>query len=186
MHSDSNTNFLFSKLHIFLATTKSSTPSFRGNSYIVIPSPRIPTKDKRKGNTGGPVVSVRPKEMLQISLNFSTIYDDGLLFWNSKRNDRFLGLGLQRGHIQLASTFLDNPQTTVDIPTGGFVADGGWHNIQIEVDIKTILLKLDGRTIFSMNKKIVDLSAIKGGDGVVEDKESTGTMDDLFYIGKYV
>lgn len=129
------------------------------------------------------MVTVRAKETLLISLNFSTIYDDGLLFWSSKRNDRFLGLGLQRGHIQLASSFLDNPQTTIDIPTGGFVSDGGWHNIQIEIDIKMIALKLDGRTIFSVNKKIVALAAINGS--FADDKEIAGTLDDLYYVGKY-
>lgn len=166
------------------ATRKSSTPSFRGNSYLIVSSPRIPTKDKRKG----PVINVRSKEVLSISLNFSTIYDDGLLFWNSNKNyERFLGLGLQGGHIKLASDFLDNPNDTIDIPTGGFVADGGWHNIQIDLDLKTIALKLDGRAIFSVNKKIVNLKAINGGGVVAEDNSSIGTsgkLDDLYFIGK--
>lgn len=119
-------------------------------------------------------------------MNFSTIYDDGLLFWNSnKKHERFLGLGLQGGHIKLASDFLANPNETIDIPTAGFVADGGWHNIQIDLDIKSISLILDGRAIFSVNKKIVNLKAINGGG--VEDNESNGSsnrLDDFYFIGK--
>lgn len=159
----------------FSATSKYATPSFRGNSYLVVPPPRIPIKDKRTG----PVLYMRSKEIVKISLNFSTIHLDGLLFWTSRDKNKFLGLGIEAGHIKLASNLLDTESNTLDIPTGGFVADGAWHNVQIEIDKKVIELSIDSRPIFTENKKTVDLT---------NDKMDllAAMMEDLFYIGKYL
>lgn len=157
---------------LILATSKHTTPSFRGNSFLIVPPPRIPIKDKRTG----PVLYMRSKEIVKVSLNFSTIHLDGLLFWTSRNNNTFLGLGLEEGHMKLASNLLDTESNTLDIPTGGFVADGAWHNVNIEIDKKVIELSIDSRPIFTENKKIMDLS---------NDKvDISSAMEELFYIGK--
>lgn len=124
---------------------------------------------------------LRPREMLKIALNFSTIDLDGLLFWSSRDNAKFLGLGIEGGHIKLASHLLDNADSTLDIPTGGFVADGGWHNVQLDIDKKLIQLSVDGRQIFTENKKIIgDLKKID------DDREFLADMENLFYLGKNI
>lgn len=169
------TYFKFEKKnHSFTATAKSSTPSFRGNSYLIIPSPRIPIKDKR--NNGPVIYNLKSlKNQLSISLNFSTIFLDGLLFWNSKNPQTFIGVGIENGHIKLASNHLDTETSAIDVPTGGFVADGAWHTIHLDVNANVIKIMLDGRPTFSVNRRMVDTKSID--DNVV--------ADDLFYIGKY-
>lgn len=132
-------------------------------------------KDKR----AGPVLYLRSKEIIKISLNFSTIEMDGMLFWSSRRkNAKFIGLGIEAGHIKFASNLLDTTSSTLDIPTGGFVSDGGWHNVHISIDKKTIQLSVDGRPIFTENKRNVDILDID------DDKEFLASMESLFYIGK--
>lgn len=161
---------------IFAATSKYSTPSFRGNSYLVIPPQRIPQKEKRGGG-GGTSIYVRPAESVQITLKFSTIHPDGLLLWSSGNNFKFLGLGIENGHIKLASSLLGLNNSTVDIPAGGFVADGGWHTVQIEIDQNLIILSVDGRTIFSERRRNMNINNM--------DVNQYVTMEDVFYIGKY-
>lgn len=144
---------------------------------MVVPPPRIPMKDKR----AGPVLYLRSKEIIKISMNFSTIELDGMLFWSSRRKDaKFIGLGIEAGHIKFASNLLDTTSSTLDIPTGGFVSDGGWHNVHISIDKKTIQLSVDGRPIFTENKRNVDILDID------DDREFLASMESLFYIGKKI
>ncbi|XP_055376615.1 protein eyes shut [Condylostylus longicornis] len=127
-----------------IAMTKPSTPSFRGNSYLVLPPPRIPMKEKRKGLA----MYSRPREFIQIKLNFSTIEPGGLILW-SEHGNKFLGLGLEDGHLKIASDLLVNENSTMKIPAGGFVSDGGWHSCTIFADRGVIELNLDGQLVFS-------------------------------------
>lgn len=121
-------------------------------------------------------------------MNFSTIVMDGLLFWSATSNGaQFLGLGIEGGHIKLASNLLDTVSSTLDVPTGGFVADGGWHNVQISMDKRTIQLSVDGRPIFTENKRTpVNVSATiqeeRNGDEATEFV--AGDMENMFYIGE--
>lgn len=123
-------------------------------------------------------------------MNFSTIVMDGLLFWSAPSNGaQFLGLGIEGGHIKLASNLLDTASSTLDVPTGGFVADGGWHNVQISMDKRTIQLSVDGRPIFTENKRTpVNVSATiqeeRNGDDASEF--GAGDMENMFYIGECV
>ena len=164
-----------------IAITKHATPSFRGNSYIVVAPPsRIPMKDKR-GRTAGPVlIRNRHRDVVQVSLNFSTIAMNSLLFWSNRDrvNDTFLGLGIENGHVKMASNLLNTINSTIDVPTGGFVADGGWHNVQIEVNKKFIQLSIDGRPVFVDNNLMIDTSKIDEAKEFIQ-------IDNLFYLGKY-
>lgn len=118
---------------------------------------------------------MRPKSEIQISFKFSTIHPNGLLLWSSHTENRFLGLGIEDGHLKLASSLLGIHNSTVDIPAGGFVADGGWHNVVIDLANENIVLTLDSRTIFSERRKNVDLSKL--------DEAESISMEDTFYIG---
>lgn len=167
-------NFMNFYTLLLAAMSKPSTPNFRGNSYLILPPPRIPVKDKRKG----PSLYIRPRESLQISMNFSTIEPDGLLLWSEKDKTKFLGLGIEHGHIKLASNLLENSNSTIGIPSGGYVSDGAWHNVQIITDRGKIELLLDGDVIFS-EKANTNPSLLRRG------KDLSITYEDLFLIGKY-
>lgn len=148
---------------------------------MLIRPTRNTIKDKRRH---GSVLYIRPKEIMEISLNFSTINLNGLLFWTGKNTDnivdRFLGLGITNGHLKLASNLLTTINSTIDIPTGGFVSDGGWHNVQIEINKNLLQLSIDGRKIFTESKKfIMDLHKID------TDQHNYIDFEDAFYIGKY-
>lgn len=112
------------KQFILTATSKPSTPSFRGNSWLMVQPKLIPVKEKRNG----PVLyNSRVKNDFKVSLNFSTISMDGLLLWIQSTN-RFLGLGIQNGQMKFASNLLDgsgNGGNVFEMPNGGFVSDGG-------------------------------------------------------------
>lgn len=153
-----------------ISTNKNAIPSFRGNSYLIVPPRRIPSKDKRNGAS----LYIRPKQMLQVAVNFSTIAENGMIFWSEKGNDNFLGLGLENGHIKLASDVLGTDNDTVDIPAAGFISDGGWHNVQLEMDKNSIQLYVDSRMVFSDVKRHLNLNI---------DEMDTITTEDTFYIG---
>lgn len=166
--------------------SKPTTPSFRGNSYLVLPPPRIPMKDKRRG----PSMYVRPREAIQVSLNFSTIYPDGLLLWSEHDRNKFLGLGLENGHLKIASNLLGTNNDTVEAPSGGFIADGAWHLAKVNMDRGRLELQLDGEVIFTEK-----LGASGMGAATTTTRTTTSlafrrgkgpsiTYEDVFYLGK--
>lgn len=158
------------------ATSKHSTPSFRGNSYIVLPPPRIPIKEKRVG----PSVSRTSPDTLSVSLNFSTIASNGLLFWSEPKSGRFLGLGIESGHIKLASHLLGTDSRTVDIPTAGFVADGAWHEVLLSVARRQIRLALDGRMIFEETQQVT----LSDDRDATDRRTGYNELEHPIYIGK--
>ncbi|XP_053960262.1 protein eyes shut isoform X2 [Anastrepha ludens] len=176
-----------------IAMSKPTTPSFRGNSYLILPPPRIPMKDKRRG----PSMYVRPREAIQVSLNFSTIEPDGLLLWSEHDRNKFLGLGLENGHLKMASNLLDSSNDTVQMPSTGFIADGSWHLAKVMMDRNRLELQLDGEVIFS--EKVLDAVGTGTALSTTErtmlttrrsfatrrGKEPSITYEDVFYLGGF-
>ncbi|KAI8130505.1 Protein eyes shut, partial [Lucilia cuprina] len=177
-----------------IALSKPTTPSFRGNSYLILPPPRIPMKDKRKG----PSMYIRPREALQISLNFSTIEPDGLLIWSEHDRMKFLGLGLENGHLKIASNLLGSDNDTVATPASGFITDGSWHMAKVIVDRGKLELQLDGEVIFTEKLALQELMQQQQSSSTQSPyrtsrrnslvtrrgKEPTVTYEDIFYVGK--
>ncbi|KAH8419353.1 hypothetical protein KR222_006509, partial [Zaprionus bogoriensis] len=178
-----------------IALSKPTTPSFRGNSYLILPPPRIPMKDKRRG----PSLYVRPREAIQISLNFSTIEPDGLLLWSEHDPSKFLGLGLENGHLKLASNLLGSNNDTVQAPASGFIADGAWHGISVLLDRTRLELQLDGEVIFTerlpeLNRRSSAAAAAAATTTTTAAsttvlrrgaKEPTISYEDIFYLGGF-
>ncbi|KAM7353986.1 eyes shut isoform 2-T8 [Cochliomyia hominivorax] len=175
-----------------IALSKPTTPSFRGNSYLILPPPRIPMKDKRKG----PSMYIRPREALQISLNFSTIEPDGLLIWSEHDRMKFLGLGLENGHLKIASNLLGSDNDTVATPASGFITDGSWHMAKIIVDRGKLELQLDGEVIFTEKLALQELlqssstaapyrTSRRNSLLTRRGKEPTVTYEDIFYVGGF-
>lgn len=172
--------------------SKPTTPSFRGNSYLILPPPRIPVKDKRRG----PSMYVRPREAIQVSLNFSSIEPDGLLLWSEHDGNRFLGLGLENGHLKMASNLLDSNNDTVEMPSTGYIADGSWHLAKVIMDRNRLELQLDAEVIFS--EKVLDAAAgalatttqrtvltTRRSFATRRGKEPSITYEDVFYLGEW-
>lgn len=66
--------------------------------------------------------------------------------------------------------------SSIDIPAGGFVSDGGWHLVTIDLTNDNIELTVDGRVIFSEKRKNIDITKL--------DDITNISMEDTFYIGK--
>lgn len=169
--------------------SKPTTPSFRGNSYLILPPPRIPIKDKRRG----PSLYVRPREAIQVSLNFSTIEPDGLLLWSEHERSKFLGLGLEAGHLKLASNLLGSTNDTVRAPASGFIADGAWHWTSVLLDRSRLELQLDGEVIFTERLPEGGRSlgsttprSTVAGRRKNSSKEPTISYEDVFYLGESI
>lgn len=154
-----------------IATSKHSTPSFNGHSYLIVPPPRIPLKDKRNG----PGMSAKIKPIVQISVNFTTIHLNGLLFWTGR--DNYLGLGLENGHIRVASSEIFTSNKTLDVPSAGFLADGGWHNVKIQADPDNLDIYVDGRITYSESNN-------KNLERMFSSRNSSLLLQDKFYVGK--
>ena len=154
---------------------KPTTPSFRGNSYLVLPPPRIPIKEKRKGSS----VYVRPREIIHISLNFSTIETHGLLLWSQHDRSEYLGLGIDAGYMKIVCNLLESSSSYLKtaVPIGSYVADGGWHNAQIVID-NGVELSLDGKLIFSERTNTSSNLFRRGSNDI------SITYEDEFFIGK--
>lgn len=150
-------------------------------------------KDKRRG----PSLYVRPREAIQILLNFSTIEPDGLLLWSEHDQSKFLGLGLENGHLKLASNLLGSNNDTVQAPASGFVADGAWHGTSVLLDRTRLELQLDGEVIFTerlpeLNRRSSTWSSTTTTTTAATatsmqrrgSKEPTISYEDVFYLGK--
>ncbi|KAH8289904.1 hypothetical protein KR018_002771, partial [Drosophila ironensis] len=168
-----------------IAMSKPSTPSFRGNSYLILPPPRIPMKDKRRG----PSLYVRPREAIQVTLNFSTIEPEGLLLWSEHERSKFLGLGLEGGHLKLASNLLGSSNDTVRAPASGFIADGAWHWTSVLLDRSRLELQLDGEVIFTErlpeNGRTPPAATTPASRRKGASKEPTISYEDVFYLGGF-
>lgn len=121
---------------------------------------------------------IRAKDSLAISLNFSTIEPNGLLLWSGRDNSRFLGLGLQNGHLKLATNLLASNNNSVDAPSGGYLADGGWHNVQVTTDRGKIEMVADGQVIFTekANQNLSPFRRLKSDQSI--------SYEDIFFLGE--
>lgn len=156
-----------------IATNRFSLPSFNGKSYMIVPSQRLTHKDKRNGLSSQYSSSRSPK-FLQISLNFSTVSVNGILLW-SDGLEEYLGLGLENGFLKVVSNLLDIKDDTIDIPVGVYLADGGWHNVKLEIDEKTQLnLQIDQKVVYNEahdSPKITSLEKLGGSFFIGKDNE---------------
>lgn len=159
-----------------------ATPSFNGHSsYLKVPGLKrsaVGMKEKRHGaaysSSSGSAVDGSKNDNLVVSMNFSTTDLNGLLLWSSSAgNTQFLGLGLERGHLKLASSLLETNDSVVDIPTGGYLADGGWHNLYLFRSERDFEMRIDDREIFTENNR------------VRAEFQRDITLDNEFYIGEW-
>lgn len=160
----------------------------------MVSAPRIPVKDKRNG----PSLYIRSREALEIALNFSTIETNGLLLWSERGPTKFLGLGIENGHLKLASNLLHSDDGIVSAPANGLITDGNWHTTRLQFDGNHMTLYLDDELIF--NEKLLslneNLNALKDRNQTETSEVSasstrreiirspTVTYQDIFYIGK--
>lgn len=153
-----------------IATNKFSLPSFNGKSYMIVPSQRYTHKDKRNGISSQYNTRLTNKFLL-ISLNFSTISTDGMLLWNDKDGD-YLGIGIESGFLKVVSNLLNFKDEVIDVPTGVYLTDGGWHNIKLELDEK-------GQTSLLIDHKLVYHE--------IHSSDKIGNLDQLgdsFFLGE--
>lgn len=149
-----------------IATNKFSLPSFNGKSYMIIPSQRFTHKDKRNGISS----QYNNRKSLQISLNFSTINVDGLLLWNDNSGS-YLGMGLEDGFLKVVSNLLSFKNDQFDVPRGGYLTDGAWHNIRLDVDdTGQVSVIVDRKNVYNQNHK--------------DDVGNFNMLSDSFYLGK--
>lgn len=155
-----------------IATNRFSLPSFNGKSYLIVPSQKYTHKDKRNG--GSPSSRLTTNKFLQISLNFSTINNDGMLLWNGDNSDKYLGMGLEKGFLKIVSNALSLEGNKIDLPMGGYLTDGAWHNIKLDIDEQgQISLTVDWKNVYN---------EVHGSGITIANLDLLG---DSFYLGKY-
>ena len=155
-----------------IATSKYSTPSFRGRSYLMIPSNKMSNKDKRNGDS----YNYASKMDIEISFNFSTI-DDGLLFWMVNRRSHFFGIGIDNGYIKVVSNMIESDNFTTINEWNCYVSDGDWHNVKVETDHNSVLISIDGNQVFAdIRLQPIDLKDVDLGHFV--------NSNDAIFIGK--
>lgn len=94
-----------------------------------------------------------------------------MLLWNDN-DDEFLGLGLENGFLKVASNVLNFKDDQIDVLTGLYLTDGGWHNIKFEIDDKAQLS-------FMVDQKLVYNEA-HSSDKI----RNLDHLGDSFYLGK--
>ena len=154
-----------------IATNKFSLPSFNGKSYMKIPNQRYTQKDKRNGLSSQQYSNRLDNKSLFISMNFSTIDSNSILLWNDN-NDNYLGLGLENGFLKLVSNLLNLNNNLIDISMGGYITDGGWHNLRVEIDGNgKISIAIDRKLMYNeLSSKIGNLEL----------------LGDSFFIGNFM
>lgn len=155
-----------------IATNRFSLPSFNGKSYMIIPGQRHTHKDKRNGASSSSS-RLTSNKFLQISLNFSTINVDGVLLWNDNNNNKYLGIGLENGFLKVVSNLMGFKDDQIDVPMGGYLTDGAWHNIKLDIDDL-------GQVSISVDRKVV-YNDVRNADDVVNNLDLLG---DSFYLGE--
>jgi protein eyes shut len=154
-----------------IATNRFSLPSFNGKSYLIIPSQKYTHKDKRNGLSQ--YNNRQTNKFLQISLNFSTINVDGMLLWNDN-SDIFLGIGLENGFLKIVGNFLGLESEQIDVPMGGYLTDGGWHNVKLDIDdLGLISLHVDRKVVYNEARKLANDAGLS-------------LLGDEFYLGKKI
>lgn len=134
--------------------------SFYGNSYLVLPSPRIPIKDKRAG-----VYRNATLDDLAVSLNFSTIATGGLLLWTAPHAGSYLGIGLQNGVIKIACNMLQASSPPMAFSMRTNVSDGGWHVIGMHISTAIVRLRLDDEEMvlkLQLTAEEINVFSVKG------------------------
>lgn len=122
--------FPFNNLfQIFPAFSKPNIPSFSGNSYLILPTQKYNFKDKRGESD---LALEKNKNNFEITLNFSTINKDGILFWTEKQKNIYLGAGFENGFIKIVNNLLRN--NTVLINSEQSYIDGAWHILNIQMN----------------------------------------------------
>lgn len=138
---------------------------------MIVPSLRLTHKDKRNRIASSSYSSNRPK-FIQASMNISTISTDGLLVWSDSEVGDYIGIGLENGIFKLASNLMNFTNQEIDIPSGGYLSDGGWHNIKLDVDENgQVALNIDHKLVYSETHR----------------SEKNGRLDRIgasFFVGK--
>lgn len=115
---------------------------------MIVPSQRLTHKDKRN-RIASSQYSNRPK-FIQVAMNISTISTDGLLVWSDSEKGDYIGVGLENGFFKFASNLMNFSNQEIDIPSGGYLSDGGWHNIKFDVDENgQIALNIDQKLVYT-------------------------------------
>lgn len=84
----------------------------------------------------------------------------------------YIGIGLENGIFKLASNLMNFTNQEIDIPSGGYLSDGGWHNIKLDVDENgQVALNIDHKLVYSETHR----------------SEKNGRLDRIgasFFVGK--
>lgn len=72
-----------------------------------------------------------------------------MLLWNDN-NGKYLGIGLENGFLKIVSNILTFKDDKIDVPTGGYLTDGAWHNVKLDVDEQgQMTMAIDRRVVYN-------------------------------------
>ncbi|XP_016662821.1 protein eyes shut [Acyrthosiphon pisum] len=150
-------------------------PLFKGHGYLILS--KLSSLTKREGNDE----ATMDNETQFISLNFSTVHDNGLLIWTSQE-EWYMGLGIINGSLTV--TFAQNYKrpNKLTAPKSN-ITNSEWHTVRLNVTKSDITLELDdwisdpyhhNIDSFNLNDNIIYLG------GVPEEKFFLNDRQELF------
>ncbi|CAI6357340.1 unnamed protein product [Macrosiphum euphorbiae] len=150
-------------------------PLFKGHGYLVLS--KLSSLTKREGNDEVTV----DNETQFISLNFSTVYDNGLLIWTSQE-EWYMGLGITNGSLTVTWAQNYKRANKLTAPKSN-ITNSEWHTVRLNVTKSDITLELDdwisdpyhhNIDSFNLNDNIIYLG------GVPEEKFFLNDRQELF------
>ncbi|RWS30064.1 neurexin-4-like protein, partial [Leptotrombidium deliense] len=126
---------------------------------------------------------------MNVSFDFRTFNDDGVLVYNKFTNQGFVQLYLERGKIMIKVKGIDTPTDAISLdpfPNEVF-NDGYWHRVSLYLETNRIILEVNGRPSittrkFSMQSGIAYLI----GGGIYGTTGFVGCMRYIYIQGKYI
>lgn len=106
---------------------------------MILPTQKHNFKDKRGENSSS--LHIKSKDVFEITLNFSTINKDGLLFWIERQQNIYLGVGFENGFIKIVNNLLQN--RSVLIHSDLSYIDGAWHILHIQLNKHFLKIIID-------------------------------------------
>ncbi|KAG8229611.1 hypothetical protein J437_LFUL002336 [Ladona fulva] len=122
---------------------------------------------------------------MNVSLNFRTYEENGLLMYHKFTSDGFVKLFLQGGKVKIEIVTGGNPRTILDNYDELF-NDGKWHHVILSIQTNKLVLNIDGRPMTT--ERLLSISTglvyfIAGGEP--GNKGFIGCMGQITIDGNY-
>ncbi|XP_046386690.1 neurexin-4 isoform X1 [Ischnura elegans] len=122
---------------------------------------------------------------LNVSFNFRTYENDGLLIFHKFTSEGYLKLFLEEGKVKVEITTAGNPRVLLDNYDDMF-NDGMWHHVILSVQTNKLIINVDGRPMTTERLLTMTTGSLYLiGGGVYGNKGFVGCMGQITIDGNY-